>query len=57
MSWGPYFVDAVFRGDATGGAELLARYHQRGAAELNHRALKQFGTERLPFQAVPIPAP
>jgi hypothetical protein len=30
--------------------EIIAAYHQRGGDELVHRALKEFGTETLPFK-------
>jgi hypothetical protein len=30
--------------------QIIACYHQRGGDELVHRALKEFGTERLPFK-------
>ena len=43
-------LTAVKGPEATNGEALLARYHRRGEAERNHRALKAFGTEQLPFQ-------
>lgn len=35
---------------------ILGGYHQRGSDELVHRALKDFGTETLPFQRFPANA-
>ena len=32
------------------GERIVALYHQHGADELVHRALKDFGTEQLPFE-------
>jgi hypothetical protein len=36
-----------------GAAEIIGLYHMRGASELVFRALKDFGTERMPFKRFP----
>jgi len=37
----------------TDAAEIVSRYHMRGASELVFRALKDFGTEQMPFKRFP----
>lgn len=39
-----------------GGEGILQGYHQRGSDELVHRALKDFGSETLPFRRFPANA-
>ena len=37
----------------TDAAGIVGMYHMRGASELVFRALKNFGTERMPFKRFP----
>jgi hypothetical protein len=49
-----FAIDAALRraGHSEGLSDVgvLERYHRRGANELTHRGLKDFGTEQLPFK-------
>ena len=49
-----FAIDEALRkaglGEWLGDAGVLERYHGRGANELTHRGVKDFGTEQLPFK-------
>jgi hypothetical protein len=46
-------LDAAGHGGWTCASRIIELYHNRGADELVHRALKEFGSEQLPFQRFP----
>jgi len=46
------FLSAAGHSDYLKGERIIQCYHSRGRDELIHRALKEFGTERLPFKRI-----
>jgi hypothetical protein len=43
-------LEAAGQSDWTDASRIIELYHNRGADELVHRALKEFGSEQLPFR-------